>query len=313
MIRVKKYSKEDFLVWNEFVKTAKNYHFFFDRNYMEYHKDRFKDFSLLFYNDKNVLLAVLPASKNETGVISHGGLTFGGFIINSKMTVEIMLEIFVEMKAFLKGNNITTLIYKCMPFIYSDYPSEEDKYALFINEAKLIRRDVSTAIYLPTKYKFQERRLRAVKKAKKLNINIVESKNYDGYIDLLNNVLKKYHNSIAVHTACELKRLADKFPENIKLYIAEKNDEILAGTVIFENKHVAHTQYLANSDEGRKCGALDYIINYLVTEVYFNNKWYFDFGISNENNGRYLNSGLIEQKEGFGARAVVHDFYKIEL
>jgi hypothetical protein len=34
---------------------------------------------------------------------------------------------------------------------------------------------------------------------------------------------------------------------------------------------------------------------------------HFDFGTADECDGRYLNRGLIDQKEGFGARAVVHD------
>ena len=32
-----------------------------------------------------------------------------------------------------------------------------------------------------------------------------------------------------------------------------------------------------------------------------------------KNEGRFLNAGLIAQKEGFGARAVVHDFYELEI
>jgi len=50
----------------------------------------------------------------------------------------------------------------------------------------------------------------------------------------------------------------------------------------------------------------------LIKNVYRNKK-YFDFGISTENNGRILNKGLIAQKEGFGARAYVHDFYEIKI
>jgi hypothetical protein len=40
---------------------------------------------------------------------------------------------------------------------------------------------------------------------------------------------------------------------------------------------------------------------------------YFDFGISNERGGRILNEGLADYKEGFGARAVAHDFYELML
>jgi lipid II:glycine glycyltransferase (peptidoglycan interpeptide bridge formation enzyme) len=36
-----------------------------------------------------------------------------------------------------------------------------------------------------------------------------------------------------------------------------------------------------------------------------------DFGISTELDGRQLNAGLIDYKEGFGARAVNYDFYEM--
>lgn len=127
-----------------------------------------------------------------------------------------------------------------------------------------------------------------------------------------NEILSKYHSTIAVHTAEELKLLAGRFPENIKLYTGELDGKILAGAVVFENGETVHTQYLANSDEGRQVGALDCVIDFLLNEVYADKK-YFDFGISNENAGKYLNRGLIAQKEGFGARAVVHDFYELKL
>jgi hypothetical protein len=47
--------------------------------------------------------------------------------------------------------------------------------------------------------------------------------------------------------------------------------------------------------------------------MYSSSKKYFDFGISSEKNGRYLNIGLIQNKESFGARAIAYDFYEWEL
>ncbi|EIA46149.1 hypothetical protein cco111_09042, partial [Campylobacter coli 2680] len=38
---------------------------------------------------------------------------------------------------------------------------------------------------------------------------------------------------------------------------------------------------------------------------------YFDFGISTENGGQFLNHGLISQKEEFGGRGVIYDFYEL--
>jgi len=87
---------------------------------------------------------------------------------------------------------------------------------------------------------------------------------------------------------------------------------LLAGALVYDFGHVAHTQYLASSDEGREFGALDFLLANLLDTVYANRR-YFSFGISTEQEGRYLNEGLIFQKEGFGGRAVVHDFYELEL
>jgi len=90
------------------------------------------------------------------------------------------------------------------------------------------------------------------------------------------------------------------------------HDELIAGTVIYESANVAHAQYIAVSELGRSCGALDLLFHYLLTQEYKEKK-YFDFGISTESDGQHLNTGLIEFKEGFGGRSVTHDSYKIGL
>lgn len=307
-----KYVDNKRLEWDNFVKGSKNGHFFFYRDYMEYHSDRFHDFSLIIYNDKGNIMALLPASIDGDTVISHGGLTFGGFVCDSKMTAAKMLDVFASVKQFLKNAGVRMFIYKCMPAIYNKYPSDEAIYALFRNNAKLYRRDVSFSIYLPDRLPYRYTRKSEIKKGYKHQYSLHESSKYGEYIALLDKILIKYHGNHPVHSADELRMLAEKFPNNIKLYTAEKNGRIEAGTVIFLQAGVVHTQYLANSDEGRKTGALDCLLDWLVTDVYKDKIW-FDFGISCEQEGRYLNEGLAAQKEGFGARAVVHDFYRIEL
>lgn len=311
-IFVELYTDELMSAWNEFVDKAKNSHFFFNRNYMDYHRDRFEDHSLMFYDDKGKLLALLPANRNSDQLISHGGLTFGGFLVDDKMTVETMLDIFTATKLYLRECGFRSLIYKAMPIIYHKYPCEEDKYALFVNDAKLVRRDVSSTILLPSRYKYFKGRKWMVSRGRKFKVQVSLSTRYEEYSILLGDVLGKYHDAVPVHTWQEMQMLAERFPDNIKLYTGEIDNEILAGTIIFENGDTIHTQYLANSDAGRKIGALDRVIDYLISEVYADKK-YFDFGISNENGGRYLNRGLISQKEGFGARAIVHDFYELTL
>lgn len=308
MITVKLYSTENKQEWNEFLITAKNGTFMLNRNYMDYHSDRFDDFSLMFYED-NKLVAIMPASKHSEEIRSHGGLTYGGIITNKKMTAQRMLDIFEALKEFLILNKIKKLLYKRVPAIYFNYPSDEDLYALFVNDANLIRRDISTTIDLTNKIDFNERRKRNIKKAIKNNLIFRESNEYDTFINILRQVLETQHNTKPVHTADEIRSLAEKFPDNIKFYASYLEDKMQAGVVIFETPLVAHAQYIVNSDEGKSIGALDFVFDKLINDIY-KDKRYFDFGNSNENAGRYLNVGLIGQKQEFGGRAIVYDFYE---
>lgn len=298
--------------WNSFLTSSKNPHFIYYRDYMEYHSDRFADFSIMVYNEKSKLIAIMPANICNSIVYSHQGLTFGGLVVQDDMKTETMLHIFKSLLSFLEQKNIKKLIYKCMPYIYHIKPSEEDRYALFINNAKLTRRDVTSAIYLDGDITYSKGRKWMINKAKKNNIVICESSDFKSFWLLLEEVLDEKYNAKPTHALAEIEKLANNFRKNIRLFLALFDGIPVSGALIYENNVVAHTQYLANSSIGRDVGALDFLIDHLIKNI-FNKKKYFDFGISNENQGRYLNTGLISQKEGFGARAVVHDFFELDI
>jgi len=222
-----------------------------------------------------------------------------------------MLEIFSCLKEYLALHRFNKLLYKSIPHIYHNQPAEEDLYALFRAGAKLCRVDVSTSINLADKIAFAELRKRGVKKAAKNGVVVKQSTDYKGYMDILAAVLEENHGTKPVHSAQEMELLASRFLENIKLFTAEKDGLILAGALVFEYHNIVHSQYIASSHDGREVGALDAIFAYLINEFYADKK-YFDFGISTENGGTYLNNGLINQKEGFGGRAIVHNFFELE-
>ncbi|SEA52495.1 GNAT family N-acetyltransferase [Marinobacterium iners] len=309
-MNVSRYTIEMKSDWDSFVFNSKNGHFLFDRDYMDYHSDKFKDHSLMIHNSSEKLIALLPANRDGKAIYSHQGLTFGGFVVDEKVKTAEVLDIFAAVRDFLRADGFERLIYKCIPYIYHDKPSEEDRYALFINNANLIRRDVTSTIDLREKPRYSKGRKWSINKAKKEGVLVRESDDYDKFWELLEEVLQTNHSAKPVHTLNEIELLSGRFPNNIRLFLAEKEGRVLSGALIYESKYVAHTQYLANSSEGRNVGGLDLTLDYLLTE-YSKNKRYFDFGISCEQSGRYLNEGLIAQKEGFGARAVVHDFYEL--
>ncbi|MGI7619220.1 GNAT family N-acetyltransferase [Campylobacter coli] len=295
--------------WNNFNKEAKNGLFMFDRNYMDYNSDRFMDNSLMFYEDEK-LIALLPCNVVENILYSHQGLTFGGFIVDENMKQGKMLECFEVLKEYMKENNFKKLIYKSTPYIYHKIPAQEDLYALFRSKAELFRVDCSTAIDLQNICKMPKGRKAQISRAKREGVEIASSEDFNIFLILLNSVLQKQHGVNAVHSVEELKLLYSRFPQNIKLFVAKFNGEIIAATLVFIYENLVHTQYLAANEKAREIGALDLLIKTLMDE-FAKSKKYFDFGISTENGGEFLNHGLISQKEGFGGRSVAHQFFSI--
>lgn len=303
------YRAEDRQVWDGFVDLSKNGTFMLKRGYVEYHADRFEDASLMVY-DNEVLVAVLPASRHGNELRSHGGLTYGGLVVGRDMTVAKEVEVFRTIQSYLAQNGLARLVYKRVPAIYYSYPSDEDLYALFRIDAQLVRRDIAQTIDLADPIPFSSIRKRMVKRATKNALIVRETKDFDGYIALLTEVLSTHHGTRPPHTGAELRLLASRFPEVIKLFCCYREDQMLAGVLIFDTPQVVHAQYIANSEDGRELGALDLVMEYLIN-TYSRGKRYFDFGISTEEGGRILNEGLAAQKEMFGGRGVAYDFYEI--
>lgn len=311
-MEIRRYRREDKELWNSFVNKARNATFLFDRNYMDYHADRFDDNSFMFYH-KGKLKAVLPANVAGDTLYSHQGLTYGGLLLDKKATVEDVLECFDSLNSWLRENGISKVVYKALPWIYQQYPSEEDLYALTWKcKAQLISRNIASTIFIDNKLKFAESRKSGIRKALSLNIEVGESNDVDGFWHVLEDNLGNRYNAKPVHTASEMKLLMSRFPNNIRLYVAKMNGEIVGGTLIYVTPQVVHTQYISASVEGKKHGALDLLFDYIINKVYANCR-YFDFGKSTEQGGAYLNEPLIFQKEGFGGRGVCYDWYQWEL
>ena len=309
-ITIVRYQQSHKAQWSQFVANSRNALFMFKRDFMDYHSDRFDDFSLMIY-EGNRLLALLPLNRVNDEVISHGGLTYGGVLFDDKMSSNKMIELFTRVSEFLLEQGVNSLVYKAIPYIYHDVPSQEDLYALTLLGGQLIRRDLSSAIDFNRSVKMSKGRKYQINQARKAGIEVKQQDDYSQYWQLLDDVVSK-HGAKPTHSLAEITQLAASFPKNIRLYQATKDDQLEAGVVVFDNLNVIHTQYMAASDAGRDSGALDLIIATLL-EQHKDSHQYFSFGISTENGGRYLNTGLVRQKESFGARAITHDFYQLNL
>jgi len=310
-IAVRKYDPQDKLLWDNFIEQAKNATFLFSRDFIEYHKDRFVDYSLLVYKG-NELVALVPANLVEDKLYSHQGLTYGGFILNNKAKLIDASHYFSAVLSFLNSEGIDSLCIKLLPTIYHLLPSDELQYLLFITEAKLLRTDVSSTIELGNALKIKSNRMEGVKKAKKHNLRITEGNEFDEFWDeILVPNLKERHNAVPVHSLDEIKSLNSSFPNNIFQFNVYDGNKLVAGATIFDTKTVTHAQYISANADKQTLGSLDFLFEYLIKTRFVDNK-YFDFGTSNENSGKNVNKGLQYWKECFGARSIVHQTYEVK-
>lgn len=314
MVEIRRYTKNDKQRWDEFVALSKNATFLHFRDYMDYHADRFSDHSLMAYNEKGKLIALLPANADGDTLYSHQGLTFGGWLTQVKhFNANNMLDIFDSMRDYLKANGFHTLIYKAIPHIFHRYPAEEDIYALFRHKAETVTTNLSSTVEQGSQLKmFNRRAKRTVERAKNAKVTIAASDDYATFWQILSDNLNNKYGASPVHTLEEIQLLHQRFPEHIKLFMSYIDGEAVAGAVIFEYGNVAHAQYSSANAKGSENGALGYLFSELVENIYSNAR-FFDFGTSNENGGQVLNENLIEMKSGYGARGIAFNIYKIVL
>lgn len=308
---VRRYAASDREAWNELVARARAPHFFFDRGYMEYHADRFEDLSLVLHEGGR-LVAALPASRDGETAVSHGGLTFGGVIASDGMTTNGMLRAFAAIAEHLRAAGCSRWVYKPLPHIYHRVPSEEDLYAVFRNDGRLFRRDVASVVAADGRRRYRKGRRASLSRAGGERIEVERERDVRPFMALEAEALQRRHGVAPTHTPGEMQMLADRFPDNIELFTARRDGQLLAGVLVYETPRVAHAQYIAGSDDGLRLGAVDLVVDHLLSER-FAGKPYFDFGISTEDDGRHLNVGLVRNKESFGATAVAYDQYVIEL
>lgn len=299
--------------WDEFVDSSKNATFLLKRDYMEYHSDRFKDQSLVFKNDMGRICALFPANAAGDVVSSHDGLTYGGLVTGWRHSGSDTLEMMSMLVDALGEAGFVTLRYKAIPHIYHRFPAEEDLYALFRLGAELKVRNMSTVIDLASSFQSSRLLKRAVKRQVRWGIEVEEVENVDPFWDIVVTDRWERHRVTPVHTMDEINYLKGKFPENIRIFVVKLDDgEVLGGAVIYLDRGVIHLQYAACTPKGKNMYATDVLYRDLIFNRLRGNR-YFDFGISNENQGLYLNDGMVHHKEEFGGRSIVYDIYELPL
>ena len=306
-----RYRPSDKGEWNAFVAGARDATFLFDRDYMDYHADRFVDHSIVVRRSGR-LIACLPANERGDGMlVSHGGLTYGGLAQPADVDLTASLDALAAVLDYAHGAGFPKLLYKRVPAFYNPGPADDIAFAMFLLDAHRYRVDVTVVVQPQARLPLAEQRRRALTRAERAGLSIVEGRMREFWSAVLTPNLAARHGVRPAHSIDEMELLAGRFPNRIHQFGVTAGDALVGGATIYETDRVAHAQYIAATDEGRRLGALDLLFARLISER-FADKPFFDFGIVNEMEGRAVNVGLLRWKEGFGGRVMAHEFYEID-
>lgn len=298
--------------WDSLVAISPTGTFLHRRGYMDYHSDRFADCSVVVLDEKGRLVAALPANADGETVVSHGGLTYGGWLVDSRRVgASAMLAVWEAAITHYRGRGFKSLIYKSVPDIYHRYPAQDDIYGLFRHGAAIDSVQISAAVDLSAPLGFDSNARRGAAYAAKAGVTVRECDDYRGFWAILTALLAERYGTAPVHSLAEIELLKSRFPDNIRFYGAYLGDELVAGSVLYVTDTVVHAQYIAASGAGKELKALPLLFRRVIDD-YTGKVRYFDFGTSNERRGLYLNEGLIRQKNGMGGRGIAYAIYRID-
>ncbi|WP_298761899.1 GNAT family N-acetyltransferase [uncultured Psychroserpens sp.] len=299
-------------LWDDFIESSKNATFLFERDFIDYHKERFDDFSLLIF-DNDELLAVFPANLSNDVVYSHQGLTYGGLIFKDTLNTNQKDEIRTAIISYIKAHKVKSLIIKPLPEFY--YSKTEGISNFWESHSNVIKQHLILAIDYNSDFKIHKTKLKRFNKLKSNGFIIKESPEELSVFwnEILVNRLNEKYNAKPVHSLSEIERLKRAFKEEILQYNIYRNGEVLAGITIFKKGDVVKSQYGIASAIGEKLNALDMLFVYLIYLFRDEGFNYFSMGTVNDNSELGYSEGMLKQKQELGCRIFTQDIWKVDI
>lgn len=323
---IEKFDVKNDQEWDNFIeKNSLNGTFLQSRNFLNYHKGRFKDHSLKIKKGEN-LVALIPACEviedNKKTFYSHKGSTFGGIVINKSFNdISHIDNIFNVLEEYLNKDNFDKVIFKNTPEIFCCGNTSLLDYFYFnygyknYNELSLYidLKDFSPSL----ENNFSASKRRDFKYSLKYNMQfkkLTTDEEVSDFYRLLEISLKK-HNTRPVHSIDELLDFKNKrLNDTVNFYGVYYQNFLVAGSMVFNfTNRVFHTQYLSSDSIYSNYYPMNFLNYNLIKEAYINNFKFFSFGINTEDKGNFLNTSLAKFKEGFGAIGSINRTYYKEL
>lgn len=281
--------------WNDCVLHSVNGTFLWQRDFMEYHNDRFKDASLMLFDDYRCI-ACVPACVDNGHWYSHKGLTYGGVAWNTDQSN--IPELLSKLTSFLE-ERYSKITFRAQPAIYNSYAGEEQAALI---QTGFDKNDYVNNLYVDFKrpIKISSKKTTGYRNGKYDHLELRVESHFDAFFHkVLIPQLQARHQAQPVHSLQEMEYLSSLFPDHIKQYNVYRSGSIVAGVTFFLKSGIAKSQYAAATIEGMECGALNFLYLEAFEQFKKDGMDFMDFGHVNESDGS-INRGLQRFKEELG-------------
>lgn len=310
--RITPWSQDRSAEWDHFVmEEAGNGTLFQTRLFLSYHPtDRFKDLSVMVYNEDR-LICVVPTAAVEERPMSHPGTSCGGPVIHREWWSSEKLFSLLEFLSHHYGPQWGVRIAE--PSFSKIDPAP---LLWFFGNRLQDHAELSSVIDLnlpdPIENILQVKRQNSIRRIKERGLSFCKATSEDEWREF-HRVLTEnlaHHQTKPLHSIEELFKLDQllKGREQLWLALSSENAVIAGAWVIDATPHCHHVQYIARSKE-----APHSTVEALLVEVMRDSKkrgaHHLSLGISTEKRGRYLNQGLLSFKEQLGARAELRHLF----
>ena len=312
-LKVQRYSVKKKKAWDDFVSKAELHSILFYRDFMEYHSDRFVDYSLMVYENKK-LIAIMPANIDENGVIhSHQGLSFGGLLYKKNTSYETIKHSYTNIFNLRFDNNVSKIFINFRPVVYNESISKEIKLLQSFG-GSIYKSYLSMIVDLKKPIKIHKSKLKRFNKQKvRFEFRIELDNNFNLFwSDILIPCLKEKHNSKPVHSIEEIRFLHKLFPKNIIQWNLYFKDELISGVTLFFKEGVVRSQYGATKLGSEKYFSLEFLFIHLMN--YYSQKgfYFFDMGSIPKFEDKYP-KGLIKYKRELGCVDYEQNIFSVNL
>lgn len=323
MIETAEFKAEDAGQWKKFLERSNNGTLFHDLDFLAYHgPNKFQTRHLLFFQDRR-LIGLLPAaivteSDGRKFLKSPYGASVGGFVLPLQQSAETVCELVDRLKHYVVETDLQGIDMRLAPNIYMREPNDHLGFALMAGGFHLTKRMLCHVMTLPPDpQEIMDRCKREKSRDARMGLRRglypmeASSDRIGDFYRLLRANMERHKRS-PTHTQEEICNLFSRVPRHIRLFLCNKDDQPVAGILVFSlNTLVSYTFYIVRDEAHNQLCPTTTLLVYVSQQMVAEGYTFLDLGPTTFEDLSF-NSGLVTFKEGFGARGYCRDTWRWE-